>query len=404
MDQGIKIYVATWGNPLSWKRVEYNCDEDGKMRGKGVSTIVCAEADLYLVHMLDSAVTAVFKDADKEVLNCAKEAGLSVEPEGKVSPTDWGRLREIVRRYGKCVAKAMGRYAEVVATGSRGRYAGVQYGAATDQIAAELLHGLWSAVDGRFGEELRKAAEDRQSNLQVELTLDVTHGVNFMPAVALYVAPHLASLMLAAGARQVTIKAYNATPEDWHYVKVFSTNIRHLQFPAPPVTWHAKALYLGALLQFAEKCPVRPPDPPASPPTYDGGRVTYKSHAEYQRYYELLLAAVACRTAPSPPTLKRLMKWHLVDVLPPTASAILRDELNDILQALKGAAGEVRLNELDNYKHAKPLNCNKYQDYRNFVAHAGLAAAHITARPTPDGDWELKSDEEVYSCINRLKG
>lgn len=400
--------MATWGNPLSWRRVRYNCDEEGERQEAGVSTIVCAEADLYLIYMLDSAATARSRGAEEDVVNCAKEAGLSVRqsPEDVAAgPSDWGRVREIVRRYGKCVAKAMGRDAEVVVTGARGRYSGVEYTATADQIAAELLHGLWSAVDGKFGEAFRKAAEDRQSNLHVELTLDVTHGVNFMPAVALYVAPHLASLMLAAGAKQVAVKAYNATPEDWQYVKVFSANIRHLQFPAPPETRPARALYLGALLQFAEMCPdVRPPDAPASPPTYDEKekKAAYRPSAKYQRYYEQLLASVACRTAPNPPTLLSLMGWHLVNVLPPTAFAILKDELDDIFHALEGAHGAVRLAELESYKHAKPLVPCDEQAFRNFAAHAGLAAAHITARPTRGGDWELASDRDVYQCLDHL--
>jgi len=239
------IYIASWGNPLSWKKVEYKCN--GETEG-GFTSAVCAKADHYLIYVQDSAATAISSTALEEAVECAQEAGLQVAKDKTTSikPSDWTNLRPTVEKYAKCVAEKAGIDPHPIAVGAAGKYAGYEYRATSDQIASELLAKLWQAIDDKLGGALKEA--------NIRLHLDLTHGVNYMPAILLQTAQHLANILLAAGAKSVTIDAYNATPEDWHYVKVYHQHTTHIYFPQKPHNKAAKALYYGAVLHLTYLC------------------------------------------------------------------------------------------------------------------------------------------------------
>jgi len=76
--------------------------------------------------------------------------------------------------------------------------------------------------------------------------LDVTHGVNFMPTVTLYVTRLLAGAALLYGYSKVKIHVYSATPTDWSYEEMYSEEIDHLQLLWKPSSPALRALYYGA--------------------------------------------------------------------------------------------------------------------------------------------------------------
>jgi len=288
-----KLYVATWGNPLEWWQVTYNCGEREK---KGFVSIVCVEADRYVVYMLDSALTAsgrkdrVLADV-KEVVKELDRRELVKMEENKeylvISPRDAGRRREALREYGKAVARRLGQEVEVVATGAKGLYGGLKYSASQDQILGELLLGLWSQV-----ESLGEAAET------LEVRLDVTHGVNFMPTVALYVVRLLATVALLYGYSKVWIRVFNATPNEWSYEEMYSEEVAYMQFPWKPGNPALRALYYGAPLHYAKLC--RQVDKPSygTVPSLVGKTVHYvdrPGRVGYRDVYEQLAACAGCR-------------------------------------------------------------------------------------------------------------
>jgi len=123
----------------------------------------------------------------------------------RIEPSDWANLRPTVDKYVKCVAEKAGIDAHPIVVGAAGRYAGYEYKATPDQIAAELLAKLWQAIDAKLG--------GAPEGANIRLHLDLTHGVNYMPVLLLHTAQHLANILLAAGAKSVTIDAYNAPPK-----------------------------------------------------------------------------------------------------------------------------------------------------------------------------------------------
>ncbi|MGC9119734.1 MAG: CRISPR-associated DxTHG motif protein, partial [Thermoproteus sp.] len=232
------LYLATWGNPLEWQEVEYECGEGE--RKKGFASAVCADADRYVIHVLDSVIAAsgggAGRPVNKAAIEAAREAGLEQREDGgrvSIAPPDCEGWRDYVERYVRGLAARAGieeSRTAVVATAAVGRLGGRTYGGTPDLMLSELLYGLWHQV-GRLGEP----------EGQLRLVVDVTHGVNFMPAVALWAARLAASLALAAGYERAVVQAYNATPGNWQYVKVYSEEVTHLQFPRLPARRAARA-------------------------------------------------------------------------------------------------------------------------------------------------------------------
>ncbi|HII46806.1 CRISPR-associated DxTHG motif protein [Pyrobaculum aerophilum] len=377
-----RLYVATWGNPLEWQEVEYQCDG---ARKRGFASAVCAEADTYVIFVLDSVITAAGGGRGKRVnphaVAAAKKAGLRVNEVGEevsVEPPQCEGWRAYARRYVEELARVIGIEAAVVVTAALGRLGRRVFKGNPDIMLSELLWGLWQAVKGLGAPKG-----------QLTILLDVTHGINFMPTAALWAARLVASIALAAGYDKVVLQAYNSTPYEWHYVKVFSEEITHIQFPQLPKSPAARALYYGAPLHYALLCREIPwPSPPAVEPRCQGGEIHYPPlGVKPLQLYEELLTAAGC--PPRTPTLKELMEWRLVRVLTPTARKVVHHELNSVYNALRNRKLErcTKLAELLPYAFEDPEPC--VEDNRNFVAHAGLLASHTELCPHGD-DYQIK--------------
>jgi len=389
----VTIYIASWGNPLAWRKVEYKCDGETK---SGFTSAVCAKANHYLIYAQDSAATATSSTTLEEAVQCAQEAGLQAAKEKttRIEPSDWTNLRPTVENTPSARQRRR-KDAHPIVVGAAGRYAGYEYKAAPDQIAAEPLAKLWQAIDTK----LSGAPE----GANIRLHLDLTHGVNYMP-VLLQTAQHLANILQAAGASAVTIDAYNTTPEDWHYVKVYHQHTTHIYFPQKPHTTAARALYYGAILHLTYLCgeeqPRHAPHALQITPHYQDRQISYTPQVQYDPVYEELLAQAACRNAPKTRTINTLKNWHIASKLPPNTSALVKHELKKIEEALQAQTKETCLKDLPKLADvAKPLQCASEDDMRNFLAHAGLIPAHI--RVTPHGkDWVLHLDD----CGKRREG
>lgn len=388
------LYVATWGSPLNWKPVVYRCSGGEKT---GFSSIVCAKADRYVVYALDSALTAAAKrsEVDGRILEAARGSGLEVAEEGDrvaVRPAEGREWREALRRYMKAVAEAMGYEVEVVATGSRGLYGGYLYEATPDHILAELMLGLWRQVEA-LGEP----------GGTLEIMLDVTHGVNFMPTISLYAARLLAGAALLRGYDSVKISVWNATPQEWSYEALFSDSVDHLQFLWKPKIQAVRALYYGAPLHYAALCrEVEEPDYRSEPKPICGEgpcRVTYGEKPDYRSLYERLLAWAGCRDLPG--TLSQYRQWHVVKKLNPTAKLLVQHELEDIKMSLDGRrlGGCTTLADLKGIAPSRAGEpCGK--DNRDFVAHAGLLDSYTKICRHGD-DYTIQIDERTYKCLEK---
>ncbi|ABP50698.1 MAG: CRISPR-associated DxTHG motif protein [Pyrobaculum arsenaticum] len=389
-----RLYVATWGNPLEWREVDYQCDGRGVRRG--FASAVCAEADKYVVHVLDSVVTASGggqgRPLNPHAVEAAKKAGLKVvEKDGAVhvEPPQCEKWREYARRYVEELLRRIGIEGTVVVTAAVGRLSNKTYRGTPDLILSELIWGLWQAV--------KELGEPKG---QLDIHLDVTHGINFMPTAALWAARLVASIALAAGYDKVVLKAYNSTPNQWHYVEVFTEEVTHIQFPRPPRSPAAKALYYGAPIHYAHLCKEEQcHEPPTAEPTCVDNEVHYpQPRTTPLQLYEILLTQAGCPQ--SIPTLKQLKDWHLVKVLPPTASMVVRHELSAIQKALgRRKIGKcTKLIEILPYAAGDPNPCQ--DDNRNFVAHAGLLADHTELCPHGD-DYQIKIEEATMKCLQK---
>jgi CRISPR-associated protein Csx1 len=389
-----RLYVATWGSPLNWRPVVYRCRGGER---PGFSSIVCAEADRYVVYALDSALTAAARsgEVDGRMLEAARSSGLEVAEEGgriAVRPAEGEGWREALRRYMRAVAGAMGREVEVVATGSRGLYGGYLYEAAPDHILAELVLGLWRQVEA-LGEP----------GGTLEMALDVIHGVNFMPTISLYAARLLAGAALLRGYDRVEISVWNATPQEWSYEALFVDSVDHLQFFWTPRLPAARALYYGAPLHYAALCrEAEEPDYRAEPKPVCGEgpcRVVYGGKPDYRALYERLLARAGCRDLPA--ALGQYRQWHVVRKLNPTARLLVQHELDDIRRRLdrrrpSGCATLADLKDMAPSRAGEPCG----EDNRDFVAHAGLLDSYTKVCRHGD-DYAIQIDERTYRCLEK---
>jgi CRISPR-associated protein Csx1 len=375
-----RLYVATWGSPLNWRWARYKCGEEER---EGFSSIVCAEAHRYAVYVVDSALTAVARktrESEKAVETARKFAeswsGVvsfrELRDSVVLEPLTGERWREALVAYVKAMAAAVGRSVEVVATGSAGLYAGrYLYRASPDHILAELVLGLWRQV-----KELGKPGG------KLEVMLDVTHGVNFMPTISLHAVRLVANVALLYGYDQVEISVWNATPEDWHYVKLFGDSLDHLQFFWEPRHLAARALYYGAPFHYARLCEAEEPSYSTAPKLKCGERlceVEYGKAPDFRALYERLLAWAGCKERKElPETVQQYKKWHVVRKLNPTARLLVDHELDKIEELLRRTSltGCKTLAELKGYPPRRVGEpCER--DNRDFVAHAGLLDSYV---------------------------
>ncbi|MCC6020263.1 MAG: CRISPR-associated DxTHG motif protein [Thermoproteaceae archaeon] len=394
-----RLYVTTWGSPLNWRWARYKC---GWEEREGFSSIACAEADRYVVYVVDSALTAVArraKENEKAVETARKFAErwsgvVSFKERGDsvvLEPLVGERWREALAAYVKAVAAAMGHSVEVVATGSVGLYAGrYLYKASPDHILAELVLGLW-----------RQVKELGEPGGRLEVALDVTHGVNFMPTISLYAVRLVANVALLYGYDRVEISVWNATPEDWHYVRLFSDSLDHLHFFWEPRHLASRALYYGAPLHYARLCETEEPSYSTVPKLRYGERlceVEYGEAPDFRALYERLLAWAGCKELPK--TVQQYRKWHVVRKLNPTARLLVNHELDEIEELLRRIplAGCKTLAEVKGFppqRAGEPCE----EDNRDFVAHAGLLDSYVKICRDGAIVMERKDLERTKRCL-----
>jgi CRISPR-associated protein Csx1 len=442
----LDIYIATWGNPLGWLWSKYRCGGGGGVGGsasgevEGFSSTKCWGDGVYVVYVVDSVIAASAPCKENSVAevvssDCGGVEGVRVQSDGGrvfVSYDGSGgvKWRDAVVNYVKCVAKAIGVRDDVIVVvgAAKGEYRAGEvawrFNAHGDVLAVSMLGELWEAI--------RKEVERKKPGY-VNLHIDITHGVNFMPSLMASVARMLASLLLTKVGDRVVVKIYNAVPVGegiYEYVKVYSEEVRRFYFPWEPKTPAAKALYYGALLQFVMTCgEVRRrglPQPVVKDNTVDymGGNI----YSDLQDLYEDLLVEEVCKGAGGGRggvSLDFLHGWDIRERLTPTAEAVLENELNTVYRVLLERYGHLerdpslegkcfKLGELFQ-RYASPESTARRPDckcgdsnIRNFIAHAGLLKDCITICKTDRG-WEFCADgadecRATLECLRRRRG
>ena len=204
MVNGRTLVIATWGQPASWREARYVL-EDG-------SEVVehCTTLPLLLRRYSDSdAVLLVLDSLIDEYLGKLQDGRCSAcydRLRGAVreaaNSTNYGELRERVRKFVIEMLRCLeidGRVTVAVCP-AVGRPGGqwAFHSSPRDYEAVSLAELGLNFLDRRY---------DR-------VVLDVSHGVNFMPSVALRVAERFAGLLLVAHGdeRLVTLEVYNSDP------------------------------------------------------------------------------------------------------------------------------------------------------------------------------------------------
>ena len=428
------IYIATWGNPLSWDNVEYACDgEDDAVRSgraRGYSSMVCInrdKVDRYVIYVVDSVITVSTQPKNNdayEVLKSLKQDGkVQLREEGggegkltvMVEPTsgNYDKVwRSIVEEYVRRLANRWGINDDklrVVITSTMGKYYGINtwiYNSYPDLMMMELIHELWSAINDVVNEDEH-----------VKVILDVTHGINFMPTLTLFATRLAASLALLKGVDEVIIKVFNAMPQTWNYIKVFSERVRTIVLPEGPSSPVVKAFSMGLPIIVHKLCgqrskgkghlqgvnvriEVRRDD--------EGGkevmRVDYRGvRGKYMDYYEEALEDLICGKSRN--KLYALMSdaSKLYSKVNEVVGKLVINELNNLSNAIQRSGklvkDKVLYAELLGEEFIKCGSGERDEVFeRNAIAHAGLLK-DCTYVEKCDDDYCLDVDDVV---LNKL--
>ncbi|WP_188596341.1 TM1812 family CRISPR-associated protein [Thermocladium modestius] len=429
----MRIYIGTWGNPLSWREVEYDCMEVPRQgsgnseRRHGIASIVCADNyDKYIIYAVDSVLTAsVSKSAGNSITEeCAKEQniltdlgdGKAVMPPPGSDIRDLRSWRDMARNYIRCISSKIISNTDIILTASRGTFTlykdiSWKYEASYPAtIVGELLWGLW-----------QKVKDEGVEGDQVDLDIDLTHGINFMPALTLHVGRFLASLLLMKGARKVMIRAFNATPGDWLYMKFLSEDMATIEVPAQPRSPIIEALGKGLPLVMHRLCNDNLHSVADDVFNYveasidlNGRTVKYKNPGiNVERLYESLLEQLACKRSTN--KLSQLLNSELFSKVNKTIEAMVKHELNNMKNGIDRASPDVmkQLNNNEKVKYSKvlPWECVERQDEcspcpggndRNLIAHAGLLRECTSIRKS-DSDYVIEIDDKVLSCLDNTR-
>jgi len=443
----VTVYVATWGNPLNWRHVEYDCGGGNKSRG--FASIVCAsDVRRYIIYALDSVLTTqvslnnedayeVLKRLEEEAHKIRvaisekdkekKERSVTVTPTKELSGlNEW---RDLVKRYVESlVFKLRGNVdVGVVVTSSIGKYRVGStdfwsYEGHYELMIMELLQQLWANVKDLI-----------YDGVQLRLNIDLTHGVNFMPTLTLYVSRLLASLALINGVSSVTITAYNATPDEWRYEKVFSETQDSIVVPENPNDSRVRATMMG-LVSFTHRLCVdsgeREPmfdvpvtiDHGAKLVRYDIRGANYKRHGEY---YESLLAYHACRTIKELGNvcglrLSGLLGENVFDKVGSVVSRLVKEEVNNIQNTINSVREKARdelkhgviYSKLLSYrsetyvergesKEPSVSDCGRLE--RHAIAHAGFLKDYTIIKECGD-DYCIAIDDANYQKLIECLG
>lgn len=393
------------------------------------SSIACAsDMDKYVIYALDSIITARAREPLPEALCCAAQCGLRLHRTGSEATIEPGngvstlsQWREQAKCYARCIAEEAlgGGKVDVVVSTAMGRLGWTYAGSFPDLIASELLRGLWSSMSSAVS-----------GAKQLEIVLDVTHGVNFMPVLAYQVVRHVAAFLVMSGLDRVLIRVHNAVPvpqqsasgmRSYEYFKVFHETLDYVYVPreASDESRIAKAIMVGAIPVLYRLCSKRGGSPTGLAVEADVDRasrtVSYKfsGTAKLGSHVSSIVEEVACREATN--SLKRLQQLHIVSKLMPPARDLLISELNTIWHAMESLGGRVAkdsilYSELLSLRFGQELGredgrcgCEDEKDLRNFVAHAGLLKNCVSIRVCGGGHYLVEVPEELVECLDRLK-
>jgi CRISPR-associated protein Csx1 len=437
----VTVYVATWGNPLNWRYVEYDCGGGNKSRG--FASIVCTgDVRRYIIYALDSVLTTqvslnnedayeVLKRLEEETHKIRvtisekdkeeKERSVTVTPTKELNGlNEW---RDLVKRYVESlVFKLRGSVdVRVVVTSSLGRYRVGStdfwlYEGHYELMIMELLQQLWANVKDLI-----------YDGVQLKLHIDLTHGVNFMPALTLYVSRLLASLALINGASKVTITAYNAIPEVWRYEKVFSEEQDSIVVPEKPSDSRVRALMMG-LVPFVYRLCI---DGDEQEPkvnvlaTIDHSAKSVKydiKGKKYRNHYEALLAYYTCKAIKGLGDeyglrLSKLLETNIFDRVSPVVSRLVKEEVNNMQNTIISVRDKAK----DELKHGvtyAKLRSYRSESYveggeiskgdcgrleRHAIAHAGFLKDYTIIRECGD-DYCITIDDSNYQKLLECLG
>ena len=437
----VTVYVATWGNPLNWRYVEYDCGGGNKSRG--FASIVCTgDVRRYIIYALDSVLTTqvslnnedayeVLKRLEEETHKIRvtisekdkeeKERSVTVTPTKELNGlNEW---RDLVKRYVESlVFKLRGSGdVRVVVTSSLGRYRVGStdfwlYEGHYELMIMELLQQLWANVKDLI-----------YDGVQLKLHIDLTHGVNFMPALTLYVSRLLASLALINGASKVTITAYNAIPEVWRYEKVFSEEQDSIVVPEKPSDSRVRALMMG-LVPFMHRLCIdgdeqEPKVNVSATIDHSAKSVKYDIKGKKHRnHYEALLAYYTCKAIKGLGDeyglrLSKLLETNIFDRVSSVVSRLVKEEVNNIQNTIIN----VRDRAKDELKHGvtyAKLRSYRSESYveggeiskgdcgrleRHAIAHAGFLKDYTIIRECGD-DYCITIDDSNYQKLLECLG
>jgi CRISPR-associated protein Csx1 len=440
----VTVYVATWGNPLNWRYVEYDCGGGNKSRG--FASIVCTgDVRRYIIYALDSVLTTqvslnnedayeVLKRLEEEAHKIRvaisekdkekKERSVTVTPTKELSGlNEW---RDLVKRYVESlVFKLRGSGdVRVVVTSSLGRYRVGStdfwlYEGHYELMIMELLQQLWANVKDLI-----------YDGVQLKLHIDLTHGVNFMPALTLYVSRLLASLALINGASKVTITAYNAIPEVWRYEKVFSEEQDSIVVPEKPSDSRVRALMMG-LVPFVYRLCI---DGDEQEPkvnvlaTIDHSAKSVKydiKGKKHRNHYEALLAYYTCKAIKGLGDeyglrLSKLLETNIFDRVSPVVSRLVKEEVNNMQNTIISVRDKAKDELKHGVTYAKLLgyrlgfyveesesrepsigDCGRLE--RHAIAHAGFLKDYTIIRECGD-DYCITIDDSNYQKLLECLG
>ena len=197
MAEAMRVYLASWGNPLEWGNAKYRHGPVGNAYYSYTTLPFMVKeygVDKAIIIALDSVITARSRAPNKEALDCAKQAGLTIS-NNSIRPGEVRNYNEWVERaskYIECVAARSvgndlaGRLSVVIAP-YVGLREGVAYGVGGVRPDVYLTHALAGALN---------VLSESLGNIE-EIIIDITHGINYTPYLTIELGKMLASLTLA---------------------------------------------------------------------------------------------------------------------------------------------------------------------------------------------------------------
>lgn len=182
-----KVCVATWGNPKDWKFAEYIYEELQK-KAKAFSTLnilhEIEQPDKTIIIALDTLVDSDKLEECGSDYNCIEAS-----------------VREKIKRYLCGIEAEVLVLPGVLSRLERSGNSGKRIKFSSDpqrEFLPLLIHGLYTKLLGSEG--------------KLEVALDISHGVNFMPTLAYRTVDEVAAALAVARVNQVKLRVYQADP------------------------------------------------------------------------------------------------------------------------------------------------------------------------------------------------